>query len=147
MRWLIVYLLLIAVIWLFITNKAWRRSLLVIATVLFGVFMLLFTLSQRELEEDVRTAETFSDVRKLETLTHGTLKPGDVAIGRTSFTNPSRTVFDSAGRERSEPDLFKWQLQTLFINRSTEFTVGSLSLKVTLYSCPVFYDIAQEDVD
>ena len=147
MRWLIIYLLLIAVIWLFITNRVWRRSLLVIATVVFGVFMLLFTLTQRELEEDVKTADTFSEVRKLETLTHGTLKPGDIAIGRTSFTNPDHTVFDSAGRERTEPDLFKWQLQAIFTNRSTEFTVGSLTLKVTLYSCPAFYDVAQADVD
>lgn len=147
MRWLIVYLLLIAVIWLFITNRVWRRSSLIIATVVFGVFMLLFTLTQREIEEDVKTADTFSEVRKLETLTHRTLKPGDIAIGQTSFTNPEHAVFDSAGRERIEPDLFKWQLQAAFTNRSTEFTVGSLTLRVTLYSCPVFYDVAQADVD
>ena len=147
MRWLIVYLLLIAVIWLFVTNRVWRRSLLVVATVLFGVFMLVFTLTQRELEEDVKTAETFSQVQKLETLTHGTLKPGDIGIGRTSFTNPQHTVFDSAGRERTEPDLFTWLLATAFTNRSEQLTVGSLSLRATLYSCPVFYDVPQEDVD
>ncbi len=147
MRWLIVYLLLIAVIWLFITNRVWRRSLLATATVLFGVFMLLFTLSQREIEDAATTADTFSQVRKLETLTHGTLRPSDIAIDRTSFANPDHTVFDSAGRERIEPDLFKWQLQTAFTNRSTQFTVGSLTLRVTLYSCPVFYQVAQPDVD
>lgn len=147
MRWLIIYLLLIAVIWLFITNRVWRRSLLVIATVVFGVFMLLFTLAQRDLEGDVKTADTFTEVRKRETLTHGTLKPSEIAIARTSFTNPDHTVFDSAGRELTEPDLFKWQLQVILTNRSTEFTVGSLTLRVTLYSCPVFYDVAQADVD
>ena len=147
MRWLIIYLLLIAVIWLFVTNRVWRRSLLLTATVLFGVFMLLFTLTQHEIERDVKTAETYSEVRKLEALTHGALKPSDIAIGRTSFTNPNHTVFDSAGRERTEPDLFKWQLLVLFTNRLTEFTVGSLSLRVTLYSCPVFYDVPQADVD
>ena len=147
MRWLIIYLLLIAVIWLFITNRVWRRSLLVIATVVFGVFMLLFTVTQRDIAENVKTADTFSEARKLETLTHGTLKPGDIAIAGTSFTNPDHTVFDSAGRERTEPDLFKWQLRAMFTNRSTKFTAGSLTLRVTLYSCPVFYDVAQADVD
>ncbi len=147
MRWLIVYLLLIAVIWLFITNRVWRRSLLATATVLFGVFMLLFTLSQRDVEDAATTADTYSQVRKLETLTHSTLRPGEIAIDGTSFTNPDHTVFDSAGRERTEPDLFKWQLQTTFTNRSTKFTLGSLTLRVTLYSCPVFYDVAQADVD
>ncbi len=147
MRWLIIYLLLIAVIWLFVTNRIWRRSSLAIATIVFAVFMLLFTLTQRDIEENVKTADTFSEVRKLETLTHGTLKPGDIAIAGTSFTNPDHTVFDSAGRERTEPDLFTWQLRGLFTNRSEEFTVGSLTLRVTLYSCPVFYDVPQADVD
>ena len=53
MRWLIVYLLLIAVIWLFITNRTWRRGLLVVATAGFGVFMLAFTLTQRDLAPEV----------------------------------------------------------------------------------------------
>ena len=50
MRWLVIYLLLIAVIWLFVTNRMWRRSLLAFSTIVFGVFMLLFTLSQRKVQ-------------------------------------------------------------------------------------------------
>jgi len=147
MRWLIVYLLLIAVIWLFITNRTWRRGLLVVATAGFGVFMLAFTLTQRDLAPEVKTSDQFSEIRKRETLTYGALKPTDIAIGRTSLTNPDRSVFDSAGRERIEPYLYSWQLQASLTNRSKEFSVGSLTLRVILYSCPTFYDVAQADVD
>ncbi|WP_108880391.1 hypothetical protein [Anderseniella sp. Alg231-50] len=147
MRWLIIYLLLIAVIWLFVTNTVWRRGLLAFSTIVFGVFMLIFTLTQRDIEADIKTADRFSEVRKQESVTFGAVKSTDIAIGKTSLTNPSRTVFDSAGRERVEADLFKWQLRTLLTNRSTEFTVTSLTLQVTLYSCPVFYDVVQADID
>lgn len=147
MRWLIIYLLLIAVIWLFVTNTMWRRGLLALSTVVFGVFMLIFTLTQRDVDADIKTADRYSEVRRQESLTYGAVKKTDIAIGRTSLANPTRTVFDSAGRERVEPDLFRWQLQTLLTNRSAEFTVTSVTLRVTLYSCPVFYDVDQADVD
>ncbi len=147
MRWLIIYLLLIAVIWLFITNRTLRRGMLAVATVVFGVFMLAFTLTQRDVAPEVKTAEQFSEIRKRETLTYGALKPGDIAIGQTSLTNPGRSVFDSAGRERIEPYLYTWKLQASLTNRSTEFTVGSLTLRIILYSCPTFYDVTQADVD
>ncbi len=140
MRWLVIYLLMIAVIWLFVTNRVWRRGLLAFATIVFGVFMLIFTLTQRDTEDDVKTVDRFSEVRRQESLTFGAVKKTDIAIGQTSLTNPSQTVFDSAGRERVVSDLFKWQLQTSFTNRSNEFTVASVTLQVTLYSCPVFYD-------
>lgn len=147
MRWLVIYLLLIAVIWLFVTDKMWRRGLLAFATIMFGAFMLIFTLTQQEVETEIKTADRFSEVRRQESLTYGAVKTTDIAIGQTSLTNPNRTVFDSAGRERVEPDLFTWQLQTVLTNRSTEFTVASVTLRVTLYSCPVFYDVVQADID
>ena len=147
MRWLVIYLLLIAVIWLFVTNRLWRRGLLAFATIVFGVFMLIFTLTQRDTEGDVKTADRFSEVRKQESLTYGAVKKTDIAIGQTSLTNPSQTVFDGAGRERVVSDLFKWQLQTSLTNHSNEFTVTSVTLQVTLYSCPVFYDVVQADID
>lgn len=147
MRWLIIYLLLISVIWLFVTNRMWRRGLLAFSTIVFGVFMLIFTLTQQDTEADIKTADRYSEVRKQESVTYGAVKTTDIAIGQTSLTNPNRTVFESGGRERVVPDLFKWQLQTLLTNRSTEFTVTSLTLQVTLYSCPVFYDVVQADID
>lgn len=147
MRWLVIYLLLIAVIWLFVTNRVWRRGLVAFATIVFGVFMLIFTLTQREIEADIKTADRFSEARKQESLTYGAVKKTDIAIGQTSLTNPSQTVFDGAGRERIVSDLFKWQLQTSLTNRSTEFIVTNVTLQVTLYSCPVFYDVVQADID
>jgi hypothetical protein len=147
MRWLVIYLLLIAVIWLFVTNTMWRRGLLALATVVFGVFMLIFTLTQQEFEADIQTADRFSEVRRQETLTFTAVKKTDIAIGQTNLTNPDRTVFDSAGRERVEPDLFSWRLQTMLTNRSAEFTVAGVTLRLTLFSCPVFYDVPQADVD
>jgi hypothetical protein len=147
MRWLVIYLLLIAIIWLFVTNRMWRRGLLAFSTIVFGVFMLIFTLAQRDIDGEVKTADRFTEVRRQESVTFGAVKTTDIAIGQTSLTNPVRTVFDSAGRERAEPDLFRWQLQTVLTNRSTEFTVASVTLRVTLYSCPVFYDVVQADVD
>lgn len=147
MRWLVIYLLLIAVIWLFVTNRLWRRGLLAFATIVFGVFMLIFTLTQRDTDSEVKTADRFTEVRRQESVTFGAVKTTDIAIGQTSLTNPVRTVFDSAGRERSEPDLFRWQLQTSLTNRSTQFTVASVTLRVTLYSCPAFYDVVQADID
>ena len=38
-------------------------------------------------------------------------------------------------------------MQTSLTNRSTQFTVASVTLRVTLYSCPVFYDVVQADID
>ncbi|MEM7635566.1 MAG: hypothetical protein AAF299_13455 [Pseudomonadota bacterium] len=147
MRWLVIYLLLIAVIWLFVTNRMWRRGLLAFSTIVFGVFMLIFTLTQRDTEDAVKTADRFTEVRKQERVTFGAVKANDIGLSQTSLTNPSQTVFDTSGRERVVTDQFRWQLQTLLTNRSTEFTVASVTLQVKLYSCPVFYDVAQADID
>ncbi len=147
MRWLIIYLLLIAIIWLFITNRPWRRGLLALTTAAFAVFMLMFTLTQKDNGQNVETAERFSEVRKRESVIYDAVKASDIAIDQTSLSNTTRIVFNSAGKERVEPDLFKWQLQTVLTNRSTEFTVGGLTMRITLYSCPVFYTEAQADVD
>ncbi len=103
MRWLVIYLLLIAVIWLFVTNRMWRRSLLAFSTIVFGVFMLLFTLSQRDTNEEIKTADRFNEVRRQESVTFGAVKTTDIGIGETSLTNPVRTVFDSAGGNGPNP--------------------------------------------
>jgi hypothetical protein len=147
MRWLIIYLLLIAIIWLFIKNTQIRRGMLALATIFFAGFMLLFTLIEKDIGSEVATVEKFDQARQREAIQFTAIKPSDIAISGTSLKNPLRTVFDSAGREQTQPDLFKWQLETSLTNRSTDYTVGSITLQLNLYSCPQFYSVSQADID
>jgi hypothetical protein len=46
MRWLIIYLLAMAVIWLFIKGTSLRRGLMAAVTTLFVMLMIILTLSE-----------------------------------------------------------------------------------------------------
>jgi cell division protein FtsW (lipid II flippase) len=56
MRWLIIYLLAMAVIWLFIRNTSWRRGLMAAVTTVFAVLMIILTLSEDDSDNAEATA-------------------------------------------------------------------------------------------
>jgi hypothetical protein len=147
MRWLIVYLLLVAVIWLFVANTNLRRAILAATTVLFAAFIVLFTVIEKPDAPETATAEQFKQARQKETVRYGAVTAADIAIDKTSLNNASRTIFDSAGREQTVPDLYNWEFETSLTNRSTQYTVDSISVRLSLYSCPQFYDVPQTEVD
>ncbi len=146
MRWLIFYLLIVAVIWLFIRNTGMRRGLLATVSVVFAVFMLLFTLTEKEGDTGSQTAEQFDQARQREASQYTSAKPSDVALGKTSLTNATRTLNDSSGRQTTQPDLFRWTLKTTLSNRLDSASIDTVMLQVRLFSCPDFFDTPQQDV-
>jgi cell division protein FtsW (lipid II flippase) len=56
MRWLIIYLLAMAVIWLFIKGTSWRRGLMAAVTTVFAVLMIILTLSEDDSDNAEATA-------------------------------------------------------------------------------------------
>ena len=148
MRWLVIYLLILALIWLFITDKTWRRGLLATVTVAFGVFMLALSLTEdpNQANTDAGTSQELNQTRQREAIQYGALTAKDIAIGATSITNPNRTVFDSQGRELIQPELDKWQLQTTLTNRSDKYAARAVVMQFQVYSCPVFYKTPQSEI-
>lgn len=148
MRWLIIYLLAMAVIWLFIKNTGWRRGLMAAVTTVFAVSMIILTLS----EDDSGNAklpptnEQFSQVQKRDEIRYQALSASDVAIRSASLANVQVTRFDSAGREFAQPDPLRWTFKADLLNRSQDYEVSGVILRVRLYSCPAFLTTPQADM-
>jgi len=148
MRWLIVYLLAVAVIWLFVKNTTWRRGLLAVVTAAFAVLMIALVLTEGPPQErsPPRTDEKLSAVRQSEAVLYGALKPSDIAINTSSLTNTETVRFDHSGREIRQPNALQWRLETRITNRSADYAARDVRLNLMLYSCPPFFDTPQSDV-
>ncbi len=147
MRWLIVYLLAMAVIWLFIKHTSWRRGLMAVVTVMFLVLMTVLTLQEQQQAEPATTptARQLEQVREDETLSYVAMQASDIALRSSSLTMTTTVRFDSAGREQviSIPD--QWQLAVEIANLSPQHTARDINLLVRLFSCPTVYTTAQAD--
>ena len=148
MRWLIIYLLTVAVIWLFVKNTTWRRGLLAVVSAVFAVLMIVLTLTEQEASQDapLPTDRQLSEVRQFEAMRYGAMKPSDIAIGSSSLANTETIGTDPSGREMRRPNPFQWQLSTRITNRSETYTARDVGLRVQLYSCPPFFATPQLEV-
>lgn len=148
MRWLIVYLLAMAIIWLFMKDSTLRRGLMAAITAAFAVLMVVLVLTETPPDESAppRTDERLSEVRQSEAVLYGALKPSDIAINTSSLANTETVRFDHSGREIRQPNPLQWRLQTSITNRSADYTARDVRLNVLLYSCPPFFDTPQSGV-
>lgn len=148
MRWLIIYLLAVAVIWLFVRNTTWRRGLLAAVSAVFAVLMVALTLSEKQPGEGAPapTAQRLDQVRQSEAVRYGAMKPSDIAINSSTLTNTETTVTDTSGREISRPNPLQWRLVTSIANRSSTYTARDVGLRIMLYACPSFFSTPQSDV-
>ncbi|MEE4237698.1 MAG: hypothetical protein V2I51_13345 [Anderseniella sp.] len=148
MRWLIIYLLAVAVIWLFVRNTTWRRGLLATVSAIFAVLMIALTLSEKQAGQDAPppTAQRLDQVRQSEAMRHGALKPSDIAINSSSLSNTETTVTDTSGRDITRSNPLQWRLVTSISNRSTTYTARDVGLRVMLYACPTFFSTPQADI-
>jgi hypothetical protein len=148
MRWLIIYLLAVAVIWLFVRNTVWRRGLLAMVTAGFAVLMIALALTEQQqgAVAPTQTDRQLSEVRQSEALRYGALKPSDIAISSSNLTSTEVVGTDPSGRELRRPDPFRWQLTTRISNRSETYTARDVGLRVQLYSCPPFFATPQAEV-
>jgi hypothetical protein len=149
MRWLIIYLLAMAVIWLFIKGTSLRRGLMAAVTTLFVMLMIILTLSENNSDNAglLPTNEQFSQVQQRDALRQQALSASDVAIRSASLANIEVTQFDSAGRERTRPDPLRWTFKAELLNRSQQYKVSGVVLRVRLYSCPEFLSTPQDDMN
>ena len=148
MRWLIVYLLAVAVIWLFVKNTIWRRGLLAVVTAVFAVLMIALVLTENKPQEGSppRTDEKLSEVRQSEAMRYGAMKPSDIAISASDLANTETVETGPSGREVRRPNPFQWQLTTRISNRSDTYTARDVGLRVQLYSCPAFFSTPQAEL-
>jgi len=148
MRWLIVYLLAVAVIWLFVRNTTWRRGLLAVVSVGFAGLMIALTLSEQQAGPDapLPTDRQLSEVRQSETIRYGAMKPSDIAISESALANTETIGTDPSGREVRRPNPLQWQLTTRISNRSDTYTARDVGLRVQLYSCPAFFSTPQAEL-
>ena len=148
MRWLIIYLLAVAVIWLFVRNTMWRRGLLAAVSAVFAVLMIVLTLTEKQSGDDAPppTAQRLDQVQQSEAVRYGALKTSDIAISASSLANTETTVTDPSGREITRPNPLQWRLVTSISNRSGTYTARDVGLRVLLYACPTFFSTPQAEV-
>jgi hypothetical protein len=147
MRWLIVYLLAMAVIWLFIKHTGWRRGLMAAVTVTFIVFMTILALQEEKQVDQAPapTARQLEQVREDETVSYAAMQASDIALRGSSLNMTTTVRFDSAGREQVITNPDEWQLAVEVANRSDRYTARDMTLLVRLFSCPPFFATEQAD--
>lgn len=148
MRWLIIYLLIMAVLWLFMKGSTLRRALMAGVTAVFAVLMVVLVITEKQPGDDAPppTDQQLSDVRQFEAVRYGALVPSDIAINASSLTNTETVQSDPSGREVVRKNPFEWRLVTSITNRSEKYAARDVGLHVQLYSCPPFFSTPQAEV-